>query len=144
MRGGRRLTITALAALALAGGGAPTALGAGSPLGYAISAVGFRSYFVFDSKPARSVRGTLRVVNLGSSARTIALSPADVGTAAAGGLQYGEGAPHGDGRWVRLSARSVHLAGGASAEIPFEVEVSQSARAGGHFMSIVAIDRRVL
>jgi hypothetical protein len=140
----RRLTIVVIAALAVLCPTATTALGAGSPLGYAVSAVGFRSYFVFDAKPGKMVAGRLRVVNLSSTPRTIELSPADVSTAAAGGLQYGEGAPRGEARWVSLSARTLRLAGSGAAEVPFTVRLAGDARPGDHLMAIVAIDRRVL
>jgi hypothetical protein len=139
----RWLTITAVCALA-SSAQAPAADAAGSPLGYAVSAVGFRSYFVFDSHPGAALRGTLRVVNLGSTPRTIVLAPADVSTASAGGLQYGEGRPRGEGRWLTLSTRSTQLAGGASTDVPFTVHVGSGAHPGDHFMAIVAIDRRVL
>jgi hypothetical protein len=139
-----RLTVTVACALAIVAAAAPTAVAAGSPLGYAISAVGFPSYFVFDSQPGGTARGTLQIVNLAATPRTIVLAPADVSTASAGGLQYGEGTPQGQGRWLKLSARSARLAGGSAATVPFTVHVARDAGPGDHFLGIVAIDRRVL
>jgi len=125
---------------------AAPALGAdaGSSFGYAVTAVGFRSYFVFDSRPGDSVRGTLRVVSLTRAAKTILVAPVDVTTAATGGLQYGNHAPRGDGRWVTLMVRRVRISGAGSASVPFTVRVPRHARAGDHFVGITAVDRRVL
>ncbi|HWG09190.1 MAG TPA: hypothetical protein VN672_09305 [Solirubrobacteraceae bacterium] len=139
----KRLTLTAACAVAIA---CPVddAAGSGSPLGYAITAVGFRSYFIFDASPGETVRGTLRVVNLTSEPRTIVLAPVDVSTAAAGGLQYGNGRPHREGRWLTLTARSAGLPGSGSSDVPFAVKVGRNARPGEHFLGIAAVDRRVL
>jgi hypothetical protein len=143
----KRLAGLAVAVVCLASAGAGPARASApprSPLGYAISAVGFRSYFVFEANAGSAPRGTLRVLNLSGRARTIDLSPADVSTAAAGGLQYSEGTPHGEGSWLKLAARTVRLAGGGSTDVPFTVAVPSRAGAGDHFLAIVAIDRRVL
>jgi len=123
---------------------APAAGRSGSPLGYAVSAVGFKSYFNFMTRPGRTVRGTLSVVNLTPGARTILLAPVDVSTAAAGGLQYGNDAPRGEGRWLKLVVRRVRLSGAGSASVPFTVRVPSGARSGEHFLGITAVDRRVL
>ncbi len=116
----------------------------GTPLGYAVSAVGFKSYFVLNARPGGEVSGRLGVVNLSSAARTILLSPVDVSTAAAGGLQYGDVAPHLDGRWLQLSSRAVQLSGSQATEIPFVVHVPARALPGQHFVGIAAVDRRAL
>jgi hypothetical protein len=115
-----------------------------SPLGYAISAVGFSSYFVFDTRPGGDVSGTLRVLNLDGRTKTIVLRAADVSTASAGGLQYGEGAAHGEGAWLKLATDRVRLAGGAAASAPFTLHVPRTAAGGDHFLAIVAIDRAAL
>jgi hypothetical protein len=132
------MTVTVAAA-------APCAMAArtGSPLGYALSAVGFRSYFVFDTRPRGSVHGTLRLVNVTPGEKTILVRPVDVSTAATGGLQYGNGAPSGEGRWLTLAVRRARLSGAGSASVPFSVRVPAGAAAGEHFMGIIAVDRRV-
>jgi hypothetical protein len=135
---------TGTAGVAGAAGVAQANARARSPLGFAIGAVGFSSYFVFDARAGDAVRGQLRVLNLGERARTIVLRAADVTTASAGGLQYSEGTTVGDGGWLELSAGSVRLARGRSASVPFTVHVARTARAGDHFLGIVAIDRAVL
>lgn len=68
------------------------------------------------------------------------LAPADVSTAAAGGLQYGLGRAHGEGRWLALSSRRVTLSSGRTRLVPFTVRVPRSAKPGDHFLSITAVD----
>ncbi len=132
------------AAVAVAVAPAPARAAAGSPLGYALSAVGFSSYFKFASRPGLTERGVLRVTNTGAGSRTLELRPADVGTAATGGLQYGLGAPSGEGRWIALPQRTIELAGGSSRDLPFAVRVPSGAAPGEHFLAITAVDRRAL
>jgi hypothetical protein len=83
------------------------------------------------------------MVSLTPGAKTILVRPVDVSTAAAGGLQYGNGEPSGEGRWLTLAATSVRLSGAGAASVPFTVRVPAGARAGDHFMGITAVDRRV-
>jgi hypothetical protein len=141
----RRFAWLTIAAATLTAAVAPRAVAArtGSPLGYALTAVGFRSYFVFDTRPHESVHGTLRIVSLTSGTKTILVRPVDVSTAAAGGLQNGNGEPSGEGRWLTLAATRVRLSGAGSASVGFTVHVPAGARAGDHFMGITAVDRRV-
>lgn len=143
----KRFQLTAIAAAIAVATVCPAALAAGragSPLRYALHAVGFRSYFIFDTRPGRTVSGTLRVVELTQGARTVLLSPADVSTASAGGLQYGNSTPHQEGRWLTMTRRTVRLAGKDGEDIPFTVRVPRNASPGDHFVAIVAVDRRAL
>lgn len=146
MRPFPRLTIATALVAAMTFWVAPAAIGAqpGAPLGYAISAVGFNAYFVFDTQPGRTVKGTLRLLSLTPRAKTILVSPVDVSTAADAGLQYGSAPPVGVGRWLNLRTHSVRLSGTRSADVPFTVHVPSGARPGDHFAAIIALDRRVL
>ncbi|HEY2260683.1 MAG TPA: hypothetical protein VGH45_13265 [Solirubrobacteraceae bacterium] len=141
----RLLTPVAIAAV-ISCSATPVALAAraGSQLGFAVDAIGFRSYFVFNARPGASVHGTLRVVSLTAGAKTVLVRPVDVSTAAAGGLQYGDHGPVGNGRWLTLGRRSVRVSGTGSARVPFTVRVPSGAGTGDHFMGITAVDRRVL
>jgi hypothetical protein len=116
----------------------------GSQLGYAITAVGFKSYFVFDTRAGEAVRGTLRVVSLTPRAKTILVAPVDVSTASAGGLQYGSSQPTAEGSWLNLAVRSVRIAGAGSASVPFTARVPRGATAGDHFAGITAVDSRAV
>jgi hypothetical protein len=145
----RALTRLVIAAAGVACGCAWPALGeaaplTGPPFGYALSATGFNSYFVYDTKPGQPIHGSLQVRSLTSADKTILLSPVDVTTAAAGGLQYGDGSPSGEGRWLSLALGRVQLGGSKSASVPFTVNVPPDASPGEHFLGIVALDRRVL
>jgi hypothetical protein len=122
----------------------PASARSGTPLGYSISAVGFRSYFFLHSQPGRTLHASLQIVNLGSTPRTIVLAPADVSTANAGELQYGDTTPKGEGRWLALSAARVALPAGGTRRLPFTVRIPGHAGPGDHFAAITAVDRRVL
>lgn len=143
----KRFIVLAVAAACLAGIACPdtfAAGGAGSSVGYALSAVGFRSYFVFATRPGHAVSGALRVVNLDARTRTIILTPVDVSTAAAGGLQYGNVSPSQEGRWLTLARDRVRLSSHSTTSVSFTVRVPPDAQPGDHFVGIIAVDRRVL
>lgn len=133
--------ITAACAAIIACPAASAADRTGSSVGYALTAVGFRSYFAFDTHPGHTVRGLLRVTNLSPVARSIVLAPVDVSTAAAGGLQYGQGPPQKEGRWLTLASDSIRLSGHGTSNIPFTARVSHGARPGDHF-GLSVDDRR--
>jgi hypothetical protein len=138
----RRLSAALTVAACAAPAASSVARGASSPLGYAIAASGFNSYFVFDATPGATRHGTLLLTNLGGNPKTILLKPVDVSTASTGGLEYGLGSARREGRWLTLSASHVRLAG--SARIPFTVRVPAGARPGDHFLAIAAVDQRAL
>jgi competence ComEA-like helix-hairpin-helix protein len=110
--------------------------------GFSIAAAGFDSYFRFRAEPGDTVRGRLRLVSQSRRTVVVRLQPADVTTAAAGGLQYGEGRPAADGRWLRLARRTVRLAPGGGTEVPFTLRVGAGAVPGHHLASIVAVNRQ--
>jgi hypothetical protein len=112
--------------------------------GYAISAVGFRSYFAYHAHRGETISGVLRVVSLTPVAKTIVVDPADVSTASTGGLQYGDTTAQKDGRWLRLDVHRVHLSGSRSAAVPFTLTIPAAATSGEHFAAITAVDRRAL
>jgi hypothetical protein len=145
MKGFKRQTIcgACVVALAVFAPSAASAASSGPVFGYAISAVGFKSYFVFNTNAGAQAHGTLRLSSLTSGPKTILLSPVDVSTAANGGLEYGDGPARGEGRWLSLSAPIVKLAAG-SADVPFTVTVPPGVSGGEHFLGIVALDRRVV
>lgn len=143
MRAQTRLAAALICAALLPAAAAQAAV-SGTPLGFTITAVGFKSYFVFDSRPGGQVGGTLELTNQTAAARTIDLGAVDVSTAAAGGLQYGDSAASQEGRWLTLSAGAVHLSGRGSASVPFTVRIPAGATPGEHYVGITALDSRVL
>jgi hypothetical protein len=131
-----RLLITGFLALTLA---APAAAQPPQP-GFALSAVGFDSYFRYDVAPGSSQTGTVQVSNLSERPLTVLLRPADVTTAATGGLQYGTSPPGGDAQWLSLDENRVPLAAGETQSVQFELRVPASASPGDHFAGIVALN----
>jgi hypothetical protein len=141
---GWRIAATSVCAVAAVACSPASAAQKGSQLGYGITATGFRSYFVFETRAGHSVRGTLRIVSLTPGVKTILLAPVDVSTAAAGGLQYGNSQARSEGLWLALAVRSVRISGAGSASVPFTVRVPRGTPAGDHFVAITAVDRRAL
>jgi hypothetical protein len=136
-----RCGVVASVAVALLFSLAGPAQAAPAPLGFGIQAVGHRAYFDFDASPGKTVGGRLLLTNTTPGvAKTVYLRPADVATAATGGLDYGRQGrrPGGTGRWLRLSRTRVRLAAGGAVEIPFSARVPKGAGAGDHFAGILA------
>lgn len=138
MSSSARLLITACLALTLA---APAAAQQGQP-GFALSAVGFDSYFRYRVEPGRSQSGAVRLTNLSGRPLTVLLRAADVTTAATGGLQYGSAPPRGDAQWLTLDRSRVRLAAGGAQTVRFRLGVPASATPGDHFAGIVALNGR--
>jgi hypothetical protein len=134
---------TAAALILLAPGHALAAPQSRSPFGFAISPEGSSSYFMFRARPGATVHGVLRVINKTPAPKTVLLYPADVGTAATGGLQYADRASAQRGRWVSLARTRVRISGDQTVGVAFAVRVPATARPGEHFTSIVARNRRV-
>jgi hypothetical protein len=132
------LLVTACATLALA---APAAAQQWQP-GFALSAVGFDSYFRYRVEPGGERRGALRLANLTGRPLTLLLRPADVTTAATGGLQYASRPPGGDARWLALDRRRLRLAAGGAQTVGFRLQVPEGAGPGDHFAGIVALNAR--
>jgi hypothetical protein len=109
--------------------------------GFAIDAVGFESYFHYRIHEGAERTGVLRVVNRSRAPMVVMLRPADVTTAATGGLEYGTRAAGGDGRWLKLSRRTVRLARGEVENVRFRVRMPRRAEPGDHFAGIVALNR---
>ncbi len=84
--------------------------------------------------------GRVGVISRSGRPQAVALQGVDVGTAATGGLDYGDRAPRAAGRWVTLSRGSLDLAPGASVDVPFAVHVPAGARSGDHVAGVVAYD----
>lgn len=110
------------------------------PLGFAIEAVDHESHFVLGAEPGSEVTGALRVRSTSEEDHSVFLRSTDVGTAATGGLDYGEtGArPRGVGRWISLERTRLVVPAGGSVEVPFTARLPRDARPGDHFGGIVA------
>jgi competence protein ComEA len=108
-------------------------------LGFSIQAVDSpKGHFDLKADPGSTVRGTLVVSNPGTSPIEVILRRQDTSTAQAGGLQYDKPRAGGTGEWLKLDARSVRLAAGASRRVALEIRVPDGVRGGDHFAGIVA------
>src|SRR6266540_2661715 len=135
-----RPAVTLLAACLLTGlAAAPAVAGQHQP-GFAIDAVGFKSYFRYRIDAGKRETGALRLVNRSSRPLSVLLSAVDITTAATGGLQYGTRRTGGDGRWLALARRGVRLPAGGVETVPFRLRVPKRAEPGDHFAGIVAIN----
>lgn len=123
------------AALTSSAQAAPAPVFALKPVGHA--ALG---YYRFAGVPGGQITGRVRVVNAGTVAGTAELAAVDGATGATTGAVYRTvGSTSADvGAWLGLSARTVTLAPGASAVVPFTVSVPSDARRGEHLGGIVA------
>jgi hypothetical protein len=128
------------AALALAGLAASGPAQARSRIDFSLVALGTDRYFTFDARPGETVAGRLGLVSRSRHARTVALRPVDVGTAASGGLDYGIGSPRAVGGWLTLEQRRVTLAPGAVVHVPFAARVPDAVRPGDHLAGLVAYE----
>lgn len=115
---------------------------AAEPPVFALKPVGHAElgYYRFAAAPGESVSGQVRVVNAGSKAGTVELAAVDAATGATTGAVYETiGSEAADvGAWLRIEAREVTLAPGASTVVPFTVTVPSDARRGQHLGGIVA------
>ncbi|MBK5220625.1 MAG: DUF3892 domain-containing protein [Thermoleophilia bacterium] len=99
-----------------------------------------RPYFVFDSRPGATVRGTVRVANKGDRAGTVRLYGVDAVTGQTTGAVYlARHDPRRDvGAWISLPIHRLTLAPGQSRVVAFRVRVPAGAQPGQHLGGIVA------
>jgi WxL interacting protein linking bacterial and host surfaces len=136
---GRAAALAALVVALLAA--APAAAGAAGP-SFALKPVGpaRTGYFVFRGAPGQTVRGAVRVLNVGDEAGRTSLYAVDAATGQTSGAVYrSRQEPRRDvGAWIKLAKAGVTLDPGRSQVVPFVVRVPASAPAGQHLGGIVA------
>lgn len=136
-----RAAVLAFAALVLC---APSAAGQSDPgerVPFAIEPVGYsKGFFRFNTEPGGTRKEVLRVTNLTSKPIDVEIRAVDIGTAAAGGLEYGEGPPRGDGRWLTVGSPEITLGPRADRDVPITLRVPRDASGGEHYAGIVAVD----
>jgi hypothetical protein len=98
------------------------------------------AYFIWRAKPHQLLTGTLRLVNVGRAAGSVALYPVDATTGSSSGITYlPRSKPRRDvGRWLYLPVRRVSLRPGQVRLIAFSVRVPRTATSGEHVGGIVA------
>ncbi|MEV6971748.1 DUF916 domain-containing protein [Hamadaea sp. NPDC051192] len=102
-----------------------------------------RVYFFLESPPGQTVIDSVRVTNHTDKPLAFQLYPADAfNTVADGGfgLLAADQTQHGIGAWTRLSAGTVVLPAGGSADVAFTVTVPANAPPGDHVGGVVAAE----
>ena len=131
------LAVLAVVALALA---APARAHAGAT--FAVDPQGASAaggYYVFDSGPATTVRGRVRIANLGDRTGVARLDTVDAATGATTGAVYRsrDDQRWDVGAWTTLERATVRLAPNHSAFVDFTVHVPAGASVGDHLGGIV-------
>src|SRR6185437_11794115 len=136
----RRLVLPALAAAAILA--APAAHAATPQAAFGLRAVGSNAaagYFVYTSAAGTTRTGTVIVSNSGTARGTVRLYTADGSTGSTTGTIYlTDAQPQSAGSWITLSKKSLALAPGKSARVPFTVKVPAGTPVGQHVGGIVA------
>lgn len=97
-------------------------------------------YFVYQSTPGATIRGKVRVINVGSKAGQTTLYAVDATTGQTSGAVYRsrQEPRRGVGKWTDLGTGAIQLGPGQSRVVPFSVRVPMGASAGQHLGGIVA------
>jgi hypothetical protein len=131
-----------LAVLALAATAAAPAAAATSPsmATFALTAVGRPGAMLLRGIPGRVLRGAVDVRNVSAHRITVTLDPADIRTASNGNADYVTAPLAKAGRWLRLAARTVHLAPHAVRQVAFTLSIPGGTVGASHYAGIVATD----
>jgi hypothetical protein len=131
-----------LAVLALAATAAAPAAAATSPsmATFALTAVGRPGAMLLRGIPGRVLRGAVDVRNVSAHRITVTLDPADIRTASNGNADYVTAPLAKAGRWLRLAARTVHLARHAVRQVAFTLSIPGGTVGASHYAGIVATD----
>ncbi len=126
-------------------GASGAAAGAATPAraSFAIQPIGAPEqlgYFVFDAQPGATIRGTVRIVNVGDASGTALLYAVDATTGQTSGIVYQSAqAPRLDtGAWITLGLSKVTLDPGQGRIVPFQVRIPEEVRPAQHVGGIVA------
>lgn len=137
---GRAKELAALLA-ALTAVASPTVAGASGPT-FALKPVAptETGYFVFKGQSGQTVRGAVRVLNVGTAPGRTGLYSVDATTGQTSGAVYRsrQEPKRGVGAWVKLAKGAVKLDPGQSRVVPFSVRIPAGTTAGQHLGGIVA------
>jgi WxL Interacting Protein, peptidoglycan binding domain/WxL Interacting Protein, host binding domain len=97
-------------------------------------------YFVLKGQPGQTVRGAVRVLNVGTAPGRSGLYSVDATTGQTSGAVYrSRQEPRRDvGAWIKLAKSSVTLAPGQSQVVSFSIRIPAGAATGQHLGGIVA------
>ena len=137
---GRLATLATVAILAAVAGPAPTASAAGPTFALKPASPAKLGYFVFSGRPGATIRGKVRVINVGSKAGRTSLYAVDATTGETSGAVYRskQEPRRGVGDWISLGTDTLQLGPGQSRVVPFKIRVPRGGSAGQHLGGIVA------
>jgi WxL Interacting Protein, peptidoglycan binding domain len=138
--GRRAIALGAIAVLASVASPAAAASAAGPTFALKPASPTELGYFVFEGRPGATIRGKVRVINVGSKAGRTTLYAVDATTGQTSGAVYRsrQEPRRGVGKWTSLGTGTIQLAPGQSRVVPFSVHVPMGALAGQHLGGIVA------
>jgi hypothetical protein len=137
---GRATALAALAAALLVVAPATSAWASGATFALKPVAPTATGYFVFRGQPGQTVRGAVRVLNVGTEPGRAAIYAVDATTGQTSGAVYrSRQEPKRDvGAWIKLSKGNLKLAPGQSRVVSFSVQIPAGTSAGQHLGGIVA------
>jgi Bacterial protein of unknown function (DUF916) len=137
---GRAATLAALTAALIATAPPATAWASGATFALKTAAPTKTGYFVLSGQPGQTVRGAVRVLNVGTAAGRTNLYSVDATTGQTSGAVYRSHREprRGVGAWVKLAKDAVDLAPGQSRVVPFSVQIPAGTSTGQHLGGIVA------
>jgi hypothetical protein len=117
-----------------------TAWGSGATFALKPASPTETGYFVFEGRPGQTVRGAVRVLNVGTVPGRASLYSVDATTGQTSGAVYRsrQEPKRGVGAWIALSKGSLKLAPGQSRVVSFSVRVPAGTAPGEHLGGIVA------
>lgn len=137
---GRATALAILTAALVATAPAATAGASGATFALKTVTPTKTGYFVLKGQPGQTVRGAVRVLNVGTVAGRTSLYSVDATTGQTSGAVYRsrQEPRRGVGAWITLAKGTVNLAPGQSRVVPFSVRIPAGASAGQHLGGIVA------
>ena len=95
-------------------------------------------WFYFSLKPGQTTSSAARIVNPASVPQTVTLSMSDLLFTPAGTPYLNKGKQTDVGSWAHFDVSSVTIPAKSAVEVPFRVDVANSAEPGDHFGVVVA------
>ena len=91
-------------------------------------------YFKFEAAPGTAVQRVLLVTNTSGKAQALRIAANDGGASVYGGVDYADvgATPAAVGTWIDVGRPTIQLAPGASAKVPFVVNVPADVTSGEH------------
>jgi hypothetical protein len=133
------LTAAALAAVSFTAAGAAQAA-APAPGGISMAPLTPNHTMVFAARPGETVRARVRLTNTSGRDRSVVLRATDLATAAGGGMDFPDRAPHAGGSLLRLGAPIVRVPAHGRRDVAVTARLPRAARHGDLYAGLTAVD----